>query len=274
MARSHVRDRVVVRGAGEMASGVIRRLFITGHEVVALEQAAPCCIRRKVCFAEAIFEGQVAVEGVSAVLADSVEGAVAAAARGCIPVLVDPQAELLPVLRPLALVDARMLKTHVNRISDTVPIVIGLGPGFVASQNCDAVIETNRGFDLGRVIYEGSPRSYTGVPTPIEGISHERVLRSPADGELAARCAIGDLVTAGQIIADVGGVPVASQIQGVVRGLVRDGLRVSRDQKVGDIDPRGINEYCYRISEKANAVGGGVLEALLVLNARSGQKPS
>lgn len=267
MSRQFLDNRVVVRGAGEMASGVIRRLFMAGFEVVALERAAPSCIRRTVCFAEAFFERNVTVEGVTAVLMDSADEAAAATVQRRVPLLVDPEAELLPVLKPLVLVDGRMLKKAIDCTLDMAPIVIGLGPGFVAGQNCHAVVETDRGFDLGRVIYNGSPHAHTGVPAPVDGVSLDRLLRSPADGVFAARCRISDTVKAGQVVGRVAGVSVVSRIEGIVRGLVRDGLKVSTGQKIGDVDPRGIKEYCYKMSDKANAIGGGALEALMVLKA-------
>ncbi len=267
MIRRVVPNRVIVRGAGEVASGVIRRLSMAGLEVIALERPAPTCIRRYVCYAEAFFEKEVSVEGVTAVLVDSAEAACASAGNRRVPLLIDPEADQLPVLAPLAVVDGRMLKQESDTNLELAPIVIGVGPGFVAPENCQAVVETNRGFDLGRVIYTGSPQAYTGAPAPVEGFSHQRVLRSPAEGEFVSRCQITDLVKSGQVLGEVAGVPVIGRITGVVRGLIHDGLSVSKGQKIGDLDPRNIREYCYRMSDKANAVGGGVLEAVMALKA-------
>lgn len=262
-----VPNRVVVRGAGEMATGVIRRLIMAGFEVFALEKPAPTCVRRFVCYAEAVFEGKASVDGLEAVLASSVEEAVALAATRCIPLLIDPEAACLPVLAPMAVVDARMLKGADDADPEAAPIVIGLGPGFVAGVNCLAVVETNRGIDLGRVVYSGSSGADTGIPGAVNGYGHQRVLRAPADGTFIAKCSITDRVKAGQIIGHVDGVPVPSTIDGIVRGLIRDGLSVSRGLKIGDVDPRGIEKYCFLVSDKANAVGGGVLEALMALKA-------
>jgi xanthine dehydrogenase accessory factor len=189
-------------------------------------------------------------------------------ADGFVPVFVDAEASLLSVLNPSVVVDARMLKQNINATLDKAPTVIGLGPGFIAGSNCHAAIETNRGFDLGRVIYNGTPQAYTGNPSPVEGISQDRLLFSPADGKLNTLKKIGDKVEPGDKIGEVSGRPVACRIGGILRGLARDGLIVKRSQKIGDIDPRGIKEYCFRISDKANAVAGGVLEAIYVLRGR------
>lgn len=259
---------MVVRGGGEMASGVIRRLFLAGFEVIALEQEKPNCIRRTVCFAEAVYESEVTVEDVTARLVHTADGVSSLVAEGCVPVFIDTEARLLPVLNASIVVDARMLKQNINATLDLAPIVIGLGPGFFAGSNCHAAVETNRGFDLGRAIYDGTPQAYTGVPSRVEGVSKNRLLCSPADGNLKAYKKIGGEVESGEIIGEVSDRPVRCRIGGVLRGLARDGLTVKRGQKIGDIDPRGIREYCFKVSDKANAIAGGVLEAIYVLRRR------
>ncbi|MFQ6008874.1 MAG: selenium-dependent molybdenum cofactor biosynthesis protein YqeB [Candidatus Zixiibacteriota bacterium] len=268
MTRNVVPNRVIVRGAGEMASGVIRRLFMAGFEVIALEKPTPDCVRRYVCFAEAFFKGKVTVEGVTALLVDSAEKAIATASNRYVPVLIDPEARQVPVLAPMAVVDSRMLKQKVDNGLGMAPVVIGLGPGFVAGENCHAAVETERGIDLGRVIYNGSPRADSGVPASVNGYTHQRVVRSPVDGKFTSCCKITDIVESGQVLGRVAGVSVVSRINGMVRGIVHDGLNVSTGQKIGDVDPRCLQELCYKISDRANAVGGGVLEALLALKAR------
>ncbi len=268
MSDQLVENRVVVRGAGEMASGVIRRLSLAGFEVIALEQEQPDCIRRTVCFAEAVYESEFSVESVTARLIKSGDGISSLVADDFVRVFVDAEANFLSVLNPSVVVDGRMLKQDINSTIDIAPILIGLGPGFIAGSNCHAAIETNRGFDLGRAIYNGTPQTYTGMPAPVEGISKNRLLCSPADGKLKAYLKIGDKVEPGEKIAEVSGLPVESRIGGVLRGLARDGLMVKQSQKIGDIDPRGIREYCFRISDKANAVAGGVLEAICILRRR------
>jgi len=221
-----------------------------------------------VCYAEAFFEEKVTVEGVTALLVNSATEAIATTRNQCVPLLVDPKAKQLPVLAPLAIIDGRMLKQEVDTDLDMAPIVIGLGPGFVAGENCHAAVETNRGSDLGRVFYAGCPQADTGVPAPVNGFSHQRVLRSPADGEFTSYCKIADIVESGQILGEVAGVSVVGRINGIVRGMIRDGLKVSIGQKIGDVDPRCIKERCYEISDKADAIGRGVLEALTTLKNR------
>ena len=257
--------RVVVRGAGEMASGVIHRLFKSDFEVIALEKLPPTCVRRTVCFAEALLNEQVAVETVTARMVYSIESAVALAPQ-LVPIFLDPDATLLPELKPAALIDARMLKREADCSLDLAPIVIGLGPGFIAGQNCHAVVETNRGDNLGRVIYEGVPEPHTGVPAKVNGIDRDRVLRAANDGLFAGGCEIGDTVVAGDLVGWVEMIPVRASIGGIVRGLLRTGVRVTAGMKIGDIDPRGERDRCYRISDKANAIAAGVLEALGVLS--------
>ncbi len=268
MIEKAVQNRVVVRGAGEMASGVIRHLVLAGFEVIALEKPAPCCVRRYVCFAEAYFQKKTTVEEITAILVNSTREATAAAGDRCVPLLIDPQARELSALTPLAVVDGRMLKEGIDTHKDMAPIVIGLGPGFVAGENCHAAVETNRGDNLGHIFYSGSPQKDTGIPSEVNGFSHQRVLRSPADGKFIATCKITDIVKSGQVLGHVTGVSVVSEIDGVVRGMIHDGLTVSSGQKIGDVDPRGIKERCFRVSDKADAIGRGALEALTVLKTR------
>lgn len=263
------KNLIVVRGAGDMASGTIRRLFLAGFRVLALEKQEPECIRRKVCFAEAVFEKKVTVEGVSSRMIGSMADIESVFAKKEVPLLIDPEAKMLDQLKPEILVDGRMLKKGIETGIDSAPVVIGLGPGFVAGGNCHAVIETNRGFDLGRVIYRGTPQTDTARPAPVNGVSYDRVLRSPADGIFRTPFEIGDNVRSGDVVGQVNGDQIFALIDGVLRGLIRDGALVVHNQKIGDIDSRGIREYCFKISEKANAIAGGVLEA--VLSVRDGK---
>lgn len=264
---------VVIRGAGEMASGVAYRLHQAGVPVAMLELPAPLVVRRTVSFAEAVPLGRWTVEDVTAVRVDAPEAAAAALKGREVPVAVDPEMRLLPALRPLALVDATVGKRNPGtRITDA-PIVITLGPGYTAGVDCHAVIETNRGHQLGRVLYRGSAAPDTGIPAPVQGAGAPRVLRAPVGGTFTALAEIGDVVESGQVVGEVAppegpARAVAAGIPGVLRGLLRSGVSVPAGLKVGDVDPTGERERCHTISDKALAIGGGVLEALLHLSGR------
>jgi xanthine dehydrogenase accessory factor len=188
--------------------------------------------------------------------------------REIVPILIDPKATSLKKFKPFILIDARLLKRNIDTSINMAPIVIGLGPGFTVGENCHAAVETKRGENIGQVIYKGSPQTDTGRPAPVKGITLDRVLRSPASGIFKSSTSIGDSVNAGDVIADVDGVSVASSVDGVVRGLARNGLKVSQGQKIGDIDPRGIRENCFNISKKALAIAEGVLKAIQGLTSR------
>jgi xanthine dehydrogenase accessory factor len=256
---------VVIKGGGDLATGVAHRLHRVGMPVVVTELAQPTVIRRAVALASAVYEGQVELEGLVARLVESDEEIRAALAAGQVPVVVDPRADVITRLCPTVVVDAIMAKRNTGtRITDA-PIVIGLGPGFTAGVDVHAVIETNRGHYLGRVILSGGAEPHTGVPGPTAGFSTERVLRAPCEGTFVGKRRIGDLVEAGDAVASVAEQPVLARISGVLRGLLADGLSVRAGMKVGDIDPRGVREHCFTVSDKARAIGGGVLEAILYL---------
>ncbi len=253
---------VVVRGAGEMGSGVIHRLATKGHPVIALEKSAPDFVRRPICFAEAVYEGRQTVEGITARLGSSLAAVEAILAEGDVPVAIDPDGELIPHFAPAVLVDARMEKKPVDCSKDLAPLVIGIGPGFAAGENCHRVIESHRGPNLGEVITEGTTQPYTGTPAPVAGETRSRVLRSPTAGTLTVRFRIGELIEAGDTVCMVDDVTIHAELSGVLRGLIRDGSRVVTGQKIGDIDPRGDPSRCFRISTKARAIGAGVLRAI------------
>lgn len=254
--------RVSIRGGGDLGSGVTYRLHKAGFPVLISELALPLLVRRAVAYGSAAVEGEIEVEGITAKRVSTVDEALVVQADGLIPVLVDPEGEHLPVYDPAILIDARLLKQPVEQ-PHRAPLNIGLGPGFTAGVNCDAAIETSRGHDLGRVIWDGATQPNTGLPGKIAGVAAERVLRSPTDGAVQARESIGALIAAGQTVAVVGGTPVVAPISGVLRGLVHDGLVVTAGTKIGDIDARGSQSHCFTISDKALAIGGGVLEAVL-----------
>ncbi len=258
---------ILIRGGGDLASGVAYRLHRAGLNVVITELPQPLAVRRMVSFAEAIYAGQITVEGITARRVEDPTDRLRIMqilAKRYIPVLIDPTAREAVQLFPLAIVDARMTKQPPEPLPHRAALYIGLGPGFVAGENCDAVIETNRGHTLGRVHWQGAPQGDTRLP---EG-DPRRVLRAPAEGVFRAARQIGDHCEEGEIVAwveDAQGEshPIRSPFPGVVRGLLHPGLKVTTGLKVGDIDPRNDPRYCTLISDKALAIGGGVLEALL-----------
>jgi xanthine dehydrogenase accessory factor len=254
---------VLLRGGGDLATGVAVRLQRAGFHVLITEIEQPLAIRRLVAAAEAVYAGEVRIEGCTARLIDNVAGAEPVWRQGAIPVLVDPDLDCRPRLDLLALVDGRMRKSPPDLGIQATPMVIGLGPGFTAGVDCHAVVETNRGHHMGRAIWSGTAEADTGVPDPVAGHGADRVLRAPADGRLRAQAALGGIIDEGQRIAEIGGVDLIAPFRGALRGLIHDGLRVGHGDKIGDLDPRADPTYCSQISDKALAVGGGVLEALL-----------
>lgn len=262
---------VVIRGAGDIASGIALRLYRVGMEIVMCECAQPTAIRRTVCFSEAVRLGETYVEGILAKRAqmDDVKELLRA---GVIPVLVDPEGESIAALRPDAVVDAILAKRNLGTRPDMARTVIGVGPGFTVGEDCHAVVETMRGHTLGRVRYAGSALPNTGIPGLIGGFSGERVLRAPQDGVFRALRQIGDQVREGEIVGEVDGMPMTATITGVLRGILPDGTTVIKGMKSGDVDPRCAIENCYTASDKALAVGGGVLEALLALEREHGSR--
>jgi xanthine dehydrogenase accessory factor len=271
-------DLIVLRGGGDLASGVALRLHRAGFQIVILELEKPLAVRRTVSFSEAVYEGAQTVEGATARLA-SPDQIQVTLETGDIPVLIDPQANILRnsfITSPQStfVVDARLLKTEPEKLGVNIPLHIGLGPGFTAGENCHAVIETRRGHTLGRVFWSGSTQADSGKP---EG-DPRRVLRAPCDGTLIAHAGIGDQLEEGQLIAEVvpedgsGNQQILSPFQGLLRGLIRPGIKVTKDLKIGDVDQRNIPAMCSLVSDKALSVGGGVLEALLVfLKSRDSQ---
>jgi len=253
---------ILLRGGGDLATGVAHRLHRAGFTVMVTELPQPLCVRRAVSFAEAVYSEIISVEGVTAHLAPDPMVGMAYTVLNEIPVVVDADDTTITQMRPAIVVDARMAKKNLGTWITDAPLVIALGPGFTAGEDCHAVVETNRGHSLGRVDWEGSAEPDTGEPEPVRGFAGSRVLRAPRDGTLAGRLEIGDLVQKEQVIAEVDGEPIRAQFDGALRGLLHDGLRVTAGMKVGDLDPRGVREYCFLISDKARAVGGGALEAI------------
>ncbi len=256
---------VLVRGGGDLGTGSAHRLHRAGFRVVVSELPEPTVIRRAVAFASAVYEGSVEVEGVLAKLAQDVTEVRLLLQRDIVPVMVDPAGDAVPTLQPDVLVDARMAKRNLGTKLTDATIVVGLGPGFCAGQDVHAVIETNRGHNLGRVILHGSAQPDTHIPGTVHGYGPGRVLRAPAAGQFRSLLQIGGYVEVGQVVAIIGEHPVRSLISGVLRGILHDGLWVHEGQKVGDVDPRSVVEHCFTISDKARAIGGAVLEAVLFL---------
>lgn len=260
---------VVVRGAGDIASGVIQKLHRCGFYVVALEVEKPSFIRRKVCFGEAIYDGTMEIEGCTARYAQNTEEAEDICRGGEIAILIDPKGESVWELKPLAVVDAILAKKNYGTRREMAPITIGLGPGFEAGKDVDIAVETMRGHDLGRLIFQGKPCENTGVPGVVGGYGRERVIYSEGEGVIVNKKRIGDIVEKGEVIATVGDTQVRAPLGGVIRGLIRDSYHVSRGLKIGDIDPRREQvRNCFTISDKARNIGGAVLEAVLILRGK------
>lgn len=255
--------QVVIRGGGDLATGVAVRLWRSGFSVLMTEIAMPLTVRRGVAFSEAVYAGRTSVEDVQACLVKDDTAIENTLAEHCIPVVVDPQAKLVKRVTPAVLVDAIMAKRNIGTNLHDAPLVIGLGPGFTAGRDVHAVIETKRGHHLGRVIWRGAAAPNTGIPGEIMGITEKRVVRARVSGIFQGLCKIGARVQAGEILGHVGKSPVHAPLDGVLRGLLHDGVQVEANTKIGDNDPRGVQEYCWTISDKALAIGGGVLEAVL-----------
>lgn len=260
---------IIIRGGGDLASGVALRLHRAGLKVLVTELSKPTTVRRFVSFSEAIYQGEFSVEGVVARHVNDLHQGLACLVNGVIPVMVDEQISTLEQVRveykeiiPL-LVDARMKKSPPEHGKGAARLVIGLGPGFKAGEHCHAVVETKRGHRLGRVIWEGSAEADTGIPEGVAGRAAERVIRAPIDGILEAKIEIGDHLDPGEPIARIGEETIMAPFAGVLRGLIHPGMEVKKGLKIGDLDPRDDPSYCYLVSDKSLAVGGGVLEAIL-----------
>ncbi|MBQ3104552.1 MAG: EF2563 family selenium-dependent molybdenum hydroxylase system protein [Lachnospiraceae bacterium] len=261
---------VIVRGGGDIATGTIYKLYRCGFRVLVLEVPAPSAIRRNVSFCEAVYQGSQRVEDVTCILAASVEEAVQLLEEEKPVMLVDPRGACIRRLRPMAVVDGILAKKNLGTSKDMAPVTVGLGPGFEAGVDVDAVVETMRGHSLGKVLFRGSAIPNTGVPGTIGGYDKQRVIYSPASGSMKNIKKITDTVTAGEVIAEIeteeGTVPVTATISGILRGLIREAYPVTRGFKIADIDPR-MDEYenCFTISDKARCIAGGVVEAILYL---------
>ena len=254
--------KIWIRGAGDLATGIALRLYRSGFDIVMSDIAVPTTVRRTVAFSPAVYTGETSVEGITGKLCENISMIDSVMESGCIPVIVDPSGEIMKEYKPDIIVDAIIAKTNIGTKITDADIVIGVGPGFEAGVDCHAVVETKRGHNLGRVLWSGSAYPNTGVPGNIGGYTVERIIRATADGVFKAKVNIGDYVKAGDLLAYCDETPVYANIDGIVRGLLQDGVKVKKGMKSGDVDPRAEREYCFSVSDKASAIGGGVLEAI------------
>lgn len=255
--------RVLIRGGGEMGSGVAWRLARCGYHVIIAEIDSPTAIRRWVCFSEAVWDGYMEIEGITAVRCTNPGRVDTALHDDFIAVVIEPDAANLGAYRPDVIIDAILAKHGGTTPKGLAKLTVGLGPGFAAGNDVDCVIETNRGPNLGRCIWSGSAEPNTGVPGLLGGESYKRVLRAPCDGRIESIAEIGQIVEIGQVVARVESIEVISQLDGVTRGIMRSGMHVPAGMKIGDVDPRADIGICRRISDKALAIAGGVLEGIL-----------
>ncbi len=255
--------KVLIKGAGDLATGIAYRLYKAGYDILMTEIPIPTTVRRIVAFSRAVYEKEAVIEGVRGVLVHTMEEVEKAHAEGAIPIIVDEKAAIRDIYAPEVVIDAIIAKVNLGTTMKEAPLVIGVGPGFTAGRDCHGVIETKRGHYLGKVIREGSAIPNTGIPGDVGGYTIERIIRASADGEFQPVADIGDLVEKDQIIAMSGGQPVYALMSGIVRGMLQAGVKVKEGMKCGDIDARCERNHCFTISDKARSIGGGVLEAVV-----------
>jgi xanthine dehydrogenase accessory factor len=257
---------VLIRGGGDLASGVAFRLYRSGFKVVIAELPKPLAVRRQASFSEAIYSGEVTIEGITAKRVSEIDDPLRVLqllSKGRIPVLIDPEGKSVQSVHPSVIVDARMLKMAPEALKHTAKLYIGLGPGFIGGANCHAAIETQRGPWLGRVVWDGPTQPDSGIPESVGEKQADRVLFAPIDGTMLAVKAIGDLVKQGETVAEINGELVIAPFNGILRGLINPEVEMRKGMKIGDLDPRNDPQLCNHISDKALAIGGGVLEAIL-----------
>lgn len=271
--KNKIDNIVIVRGGGDLATGVIHKLHKSKINVLILETEKPTAIRRTVSFCNAVFEGSMEVEGVKCELAKDLDSIYQIFERGNIPLMIDEKCEILEDIKPIALIDAIIAKKNLGTKIDMAPVTIALGPGFEAGKDVLAVIETKRGHDLGRILYSKSAAENTGIPGEIKGHSKDRVIHANETGIINNISQIGDYVKKDQVIATIGDKNVYATIEGVLRGIIHDDMYVKHGLKIADIDPRKEEvENCYKISDKARCIAGGVLEALINISYDKGIK--
>ena len=254
--------KILIKGAGDLATGIASRLYNSGYQILMTDIAVPLTVRRTVALSRAVYEGKAEVETMIGILVKNMDEAEKVLSDGNIPIIVDEKAEIRKDYQPDVVVDAILAKKNLGtRITDA-PLVIGVGPGFTAGEDCHAVVETKRGHYLGQAIWKGSAIPNTGIPGNIGGFTVERIIRATADGIFEPVAKIGDMVEKDQIVAYSGGQEIRAKMSGIVRGMLQEHVPVTENMKCGDIDARCELEHCYTISDKARAVGGGVLEAV------------
>lgn len=263
--------KILIKGAGDLATGIAVRLYRAGHRILMTELPEPLTVRRTVAFSRAVYEGYAKVEDTEAFFARTEEEAGVILNRGDIVVTADPKAACREWFVPDVIVDAVLAKKNLGTEITDAPFVIGVGPGFTAGKDCNCVAETKRGHFLGRVIWEGGAIPNTGVPGDVGGYTTERLLRASADGVIEPKVKIGDVVVKGQVAAVTGGEPVYARMSGIVRGMLQEGVRVGKGLKIGDIDARAEISHCRTVSDKASAVGGAVLEAVSAFEKAAGR---
>lgn len=258
---------VLIKGAGDLATGVAHRLKKCGFDIIMTEISEPTTVRRTVAFSQAVYDNNAEVEDIRAILISDVNEAKKVIKQGNIAVIIDEKAQIIKDIKPEVVVDAIIAKENLGTNIDDAPIVIGVGPGFTAGIDCNCVIETQRGHYLGKAMYNGSAIPNSGVPGDIGGYTKERIIRATCDGKISPVSKIGDYVEKGDIVAYINGTPIFSEISGIVRGILQKGVHVFKGMKSGDIDPRCEKNHCFTISDKARSIGGGVLEAILYLKS-------
>ncbi|MBM6820834.1 MULTISPECIES: selenium-dependent molybdenum cofactor biosynthesis protein YqeB [Clostridium] len=256
---------ILIKGAGDLATGIAYRLKKSGFDIVMTEIDKPTTVRRTVAFSQAVFDNEIVIEGIKGVKVNNINEIYKEINQGNIPIIIDEKAEIIKELRPDVVVDAIIAKKNLGTNIKDAPIVIGVGPGFEAKVDCHLVVETKRGHYLGKVIEEGSAIPNTGVPGNIGGYTKERIIRASSNGKIKPVVSIGDFVKKGDVVAYVDGVEVLAQIDGIVRGMLQEGIEVFKGMKSGDIDPRCEKDHCFTISDKGRSIGGGVLEAIMYM---------
>lgn len=260
---------VLIKGAGDLATGIAYRLKKSGFDVVMTEINNPTTVRRTVAFSQAIFDDEIEIEGIKGVKVNNINEIHKEIEKGNIPIIIDKEANIIKELKPKVVVDAIIAKKNLGTNINDAPIVIGVGPGFEAKKDCHLVIETKRGHYLGKVIEEGSAIPNTGVPGNIGGYTKERIIRASSNGKIRPVVKIGDYVKKDEVVAYIDDVEVLAEIDGIVRGMLQEGIEVFKGMKSGDIDPRCEKNHCFTISDKARSIGGGVLEAIMYMNSKN-----